>query len=263
MSVVPHFQPKSMKQYVIMMAILVILAVGSLVASIVSRTSSADKTRRSASLQKAKEYHKADKDPQAIEVLKSALAEEDRLGHAEDPSLVHVLDMLGELLLSEKRSAEAEAVWRRALALRLKSVGSEHPEVLDTSDKLASALKAEKKFPEAEGLLVKSLAKREEWRESKDDPVLLGSINRLAELYIAQERWGDAEKHARRAVAIGRASMGLVPPALADSLRDLGTVLAAQAKDAEAEPLLRRALAMREQAPDTAPEVIAAAQRSL
>ena len=246
MSHIPHFQPKTRKQYFVMMGVLVILTIGTAVGSAVWRFSGTNKARQDAVILKATKFHDRDMDDAAIEVLKAAIATEEQKGNGNDPGLVHVFDFLGSLCQLRGRDAEAEAAWRRALALRLRELGSEHPEVLDTSDKLAAALKGQKKYEEAEKLLKQSLAKREEYRGSKDDPGLLGSINRLAELYMSQEKWAEAEEQARRAVAIGRATMGLVPPSLADSLRDLGAILVAQQKPQEAEPLQRRALAMRE-----------------
>jgi tetratricopeptide (TPR) repeat protein len=254
MSVIPHFQPKTKGQYMLMMGILAVLTVGSAVGAVIWRFSGEDKSRRSAVIEKATTFHKRGMDDLAIEVLKASIQLEDQKGHGNDPALVHALDFLGALCQDRKRDAEAETAWRRALALRLRELGPDHPEVLDTSDKLAAALREQKKFDEAEKLLKKTLSKREEYRGSKDDPGLLGSINRLTGLYIAQGRWTDAETQARRAIGIGRATMGLVPPLLADSLSDLGTILTAQGRDEDAEPLLRRALAMREAVPDSKDE---------
>jgi tetratricopeptide (TPR) repeat protein len=263
MSVIPHFQPKTKRQYFVMMGVLILLTIGSAVGTVVWRFSGEDKSRRKATIDKATRFHERQMDDAAIEVLKASIALEDQKGNANDPSLVHYLDFLASLCHDRKRDAEAEVAWRRALALRLRELGPDHPEVLDTQDKLAASLRDQKKFDEAERLLKKALARREEYRGSKDDPGLLGSINRLAELYIAQEKWPDAEAQSRRAIGIGRTTMGLVPPLLADSLRDLGTTLSAQGKDTEAEPLLRRALAMRESVPDPKSADIAAAQKAL
>jgi tetratricopeptide (TPR) repeat protein len=70
--------------------------------------------------------------------------------------------------------------------------------------------------------------------------------SRLARLFHAKARYGDAERESRRALAINETSVGPDHPNVAACLNNLAELLREMNRPAEAEPLLRRALSIGE-----------------
>jgi len=73
-------------------------------------------------------------------------------------------------------------------------------------------------------------------------------LNNLAALYAAQERYGEAERYALRALHIHETLLGLRHPKTATTLSNLANLYRLQGRNAEAVVLLRRAMAIREEA---------------
>jgi tetratricopeptide (TPR) repeat protein len=83
-----------------------------------------------------------------------------------------------------------------------------------------------------------------EARFGPDDASLVPALNVLAEALASQERYAEAERMARRAVAIGPAAEAHYGTAL----YNLGAILESEGQRSEAAALYRRALAARETA---------------
>lgn len=245
---VPWFQPKSGRQFAVMIGVLGTLLVGSIVLTFTKARGPAIPPV----IQKARNLMEDRKYDEAAALLRPVIAEIEKTRGPEDPTLVKHFDLLAQVHEAAGKPAEAEPLWRRSLLIRQRLLGPEHPEVIGSGDKLAMSLLDQKKFPEAEALLKKSLAHREKVFEP-DDPKLMPSLNRLAELCVAQSKFAEGEPYATRAVQIGRGTMGLTPPAFGDSQRWLGAILAGLGKYEDAVPLYSNALASKvKQLPDAA-----------
>ena len=129
--------------------------------------------------------------------------------HAELQANLH--EDLGRLLAESGRSAEAITLRRQAVPLREQSL-----------ERCATKL-------------------------GPDHPDTLKSRTGLINAYESLDRWADAERLRRDALAVRRQTAKPDSPLLADELADLGRNLLAQNKGSEAEPLLRECLAIRGQ----------------
>ena len=249
----PWFQPKTKKQYLTMMAVLV----GSIALVWISAISWVN--RKSASLppkviQKATNLFEERKYDDAVALLLPVIQEIEKTRGPEDTYLVKHFDLLATIYGAMKKDANAEPLWRRSYEIRRKNLGPDHTEAIGSGDKLALSLTAQGKYAEAEPLLRKALAHREAYHGA-DDQNVMPSLNRLAELFLAQKKFAEAESFASRAVKIGRLKMGLMPPAQPDSLRDLGAALAGLEKHADAAPLYDAAIKHKERQLPEAPHI--------
>jgi CHAT domain-containing protein/Tfp pilus assembly protein PilF len=74
------------------------------------------------------------------------------------------------------------------------------------------------------------------------------SLNNLAVLYVAQDRYAEAEPLYKRSLAIDEKALGPDHPNVATALNNLALLYKVQGRYAEAEPLYKRSLAIREKA---------------
>jgi len=146
------------------------------------------------------------------------------------------LATLAHALLDEGKFAEAEAVWRKELALEKARSGEEHPWVANSLVNLAGVLERQGKFTEAEQRYREALAIRRKVLDS-EDPALAGVLAGLTHFLIAQSNFTEAEPLARECLALRDK---LIPDDwLTFNARSLlGASLLGQKKYAEAEPLL-------------------------
>ena len=173
------------------------------------------------------------------------------------PAAARLLNQAGYYLYVRARYAEAEPLYRRALAIWEVAPGRDHPDTAQGLNNLAVLLRIQGHLHgEAESLCCRALAIREK-ALGPDHPDTAQSLINLALLFQAQGRYGEAEPLLRRALAIREKALGPGHPDTAQSLNDLALLLQAQGRLAEPEPLYRRALAIWEKAlgpdhPDTA-----------
>src|SRR5262249_31286812 len=120
---------------------------------------------------------------------------------------------------NEGRTAEAESLYQRSLAIREKAFGPDHPFVATALNNIATLYTTLGRHAEAEPILARSLAIRDKslGPENRDTAV---SLNNMADFYASQGRFGDALPFAQRAVANGRALPGAVLPVLFGAQRD-------------------------------------------
>ncbi len=97
-------------------------------------------------------------------------------------------------------------------------------------------------YAAAERHLVAALRTAEEF--GPEDPRLALSLNNLALVYHAQDRYDEAEPVYQRAITITERALGPDHPNLAASLGNLAELYRTQKKYVEAEPLYREALAI-------------------
>jgi tetratricopeptide (TPR) repeat protein len=145
------------------------------------------------------------------------------------------------------RYAEAEPLFRRALANFEKNLGPEHPSVATSLNNLARLLQNLGRYTEAEPLHRRALAINEK-ALGAEHLVVASTLNHLASLLEAQGKYGEAELLYRRVLAITEKVWGPQHPDVVISLNNLACLLGAQGKYAEAESLYRRALAINEKA---------------
>jgi tetratricopeptide (TPR) repeat protein len=150
---------------------------------------------------------------------------------------------------------EAEAMYRRGVAICEKALGPEHPETATSLNNLAQVCRSQARYAEAEQLDRRALAICEKVL-GPEHPDTATSLNNLAALYYDQGRYTEAEPLYRRALAICEKVLGPNHPNTATSLKNLANLYLSQGRYAETEPLLRTALAVHEKAlgprhPDT------------
>jgi serine/threonine protein kinase/tetratricopeptide (TPR) repeat protein len=165
------------------------------------------------------------------------------LGSGNIETLASIND-LALLLQSQGKLAEAEPLYREALAGYRAQLGDSNPETLTVIDNLALVSYARGKLPDAEALLREALAGRRTTLGDAD-PVTLGSVNNLASVLQDQGKLAEAEPLYREALAGCRAKLGDRHPDTLTGMDNLASLLQAQGKYAEAEPLFREALAGR------------------
>ncbi len=202
----------------------------------------------------------------------------------EDTRLATSLNGLAETYRAQGRTAEAEPLHKRALAIREKALGQGHPDIIQSLNNLAGLYLAQGRTAEAEPLLKRaqdleaqvsaqftlwqshitsgeSAYREGDYTQAEEqfaaaltvavgfgpqDPRLATSLNNLAELYRVQGKYADAEPLYLRALAIVEKALGPEHPDVAASLNNLAALYHTQGRYAEAEPLFERSLAIRE-----------------
>ena len=140
------------------------------------------------------------------------------------PNVAIRLNNLAELLRATNRLAEAEPLYRRALAIDERSYGPDHPNVATDLNNLAVLLQATNRLAEAEPLYRRALA-IDERSYGPDHPNVATALNNLAALLQATNRLGEAEPLYRRALAIDERSYGPDHPDVASDLNNLARLL--------------------------------------
>lgn len=246
----PWFQPKSKTQLVVIVGILLT----AIVLLWIWGLGFVRKMTPAPGIQKARSLHEDKKHDEAIALLTDAVRQIEAARGPEDPYLLNHFDLLAVIYGATKRHAEAEKLWRRSYDICRKNLGAEHPQSIGTGDKLALSMLAQGKYAEAEPLFRKSLAHRENVYGAEDERIMR-SLNHLTELFLAQKKYAEAEVPAVRAVKIGRAKTGLMPPAFADSLRLLASVRSGQEKWEDAVPLYDQAIKLKVRLLPDAPHI--------
>ena len=214
-------------------------------------------------------YHLQGKYSQAEPLLKRALAIYEKRGHA---GLVGVLSMLAQLYLAQGNYSEVETLYLRVLSISEKSPGPDSQQVATDLSDLAHLYKTQGEYVRAEPLLKRSLVILEkkmredvaisdygntmrgitpEVREifiKNRNTLLVHTLSELAELYLVQGRYGEAEPMLKRSLAIYTKDWGSEHLQVTGSLELLARLYHAQGKYAEAETLYKRAIMIEEEA---------------
>jgi CHAT domain-containing protein/Tfp pilus assembly protein PilF len=169
------------------------------------------------------------------------------------------LNNLAALYQRQQRYAEAEPLFKRALALSERSLPPNHPDLGRALNNLATNYEKQERHAESEALTRRALALYEK-AAGPESPAAATLLNNLGQIVKAEGRGNDAEPLIERSLAIREKVLGRDHPDVARSLNNLGDLYQRERRFAEAEPLLKRALAIREQAvgpdhPDTAASV--------
>jgi CHAT domain-containing protein len=148
---------------------------------------------------------------------------------------------------AQGKYADAEGLYKRALAIREKVLGANHPEAAATLDNLAGVCANQGKYADAEELYKRALAINEK-ALGKDHPAVADTLNNLANVYLSQGKYAEAEGLYQRALAIREKALSADHPDVATSLHNLAAAYQSQGKYADAEGLFKRALAIQEKA---------------
>ncbi len=179
--------------------------------------------------------------PQAL--LADELAQEvaERRGGAESADFAYWLLSRGENLRVMGRYSDAEAAFRKSLAIREKLDGPKSLSVASELNYLALAVGAQGREGEAEQLLRRALAIYES--EPNADKHDFGKLlNNLASCLYQKGALDEAERMCRRALSLLEEVLGSEHPHTLIALADVAHVLTRKGDYAAAEPLFRRAL---------------------
>ncbi len=152
----------------------------------------------------------------------------------------------GQKRADARRFAEAEALFRRALAIRRQVLPADHRAVAQALNSLAGSLGGQGRVAEAEKLHRQAFVLRDKVLPA-GHPDRAEVLQNLADSIHAQGRAAEAEKIYRQLLPIRETALGPNHPAVAHGLNGLASILHEQGQYAEAETLLRRALAIRRQ----------------
>ncbi|MES1260612.1 MAG: tetratricopeptide repeat protein [Acidobacteriota bacterium] len=180
----------------------------------------------------------------AEQVFQKALHEAERFGPG-DPRVGATLNSVGLVYKAEKRYTEAEASFRRSLAILEKAYGYQSIDVANINFNIATVLSEQGKAPAALPFLEKSLAgyRRQLGPQSlKTASVLcmIGDAHRL------MRDWAQAEGPLKQCAATREANGGVFNGELGDALLSLAIVYDNQGKYALADPRFRLAEKIRE-----------------
>jgi tetratricopeptide (TPR) repeat protein len=161
--------------------------------------------------------------------------------------VLRILYKTGWHLINRGQLAEAELLYRRALAIAEETIGPSHFDTASILHGLAVLYRNQHRFVEAELLYKQALAVQEKALGS-DHPTTVSSLHNLGDLYYIQARYSEAESLFGQALAIREKVLGNDHPVTAASLNCLAELYRCQSRYVDAEPLYRRALAAREKA---------------
>jgi tetratricopeptide (TPR) repeat protein len=180
------------------------------------------------------------------------------LSPAQQQALAGVLSTAakGQELDAQGKYAQAEPLWRKALAVSAEVLGPKHPLTASSCHNLADNLYAQGRYNDAGPLFRQAHAVRAEVLGPRH-PDTAQSCHKLGYNLEAQGRAQEAEPLHRQALAVREEVLGPRHPDAADSYNYLASNLDDQGRAKEAEPLYRKALAVLEEVlgprhPDTA-----------
>ena len=111
------------------------------------------------------------------------------------------------------RYADAEPLYKRAVATGEKAHGPDHPLVAVSLNNLAALYTKQDRYTDAEPLLKRALAILEK-ALSPDHPYVVTALNNLAELYRKEGRYADALPLVQITIGRGRAKSSIALPVL-------------------------------------------------
>ena len=180
----------------------------------------------------------------AEEYLHHALATYEQAAPS-DSGLALTINALAAVLDLQGRRDEAEALYKRTLAVQEQALGPDHPYVADTLENLAIVYKDQARYQEAENLYKRALAINQKVHSANHPNIASASMN-LANVYLAKGEYAEAEKQLIRALAIEDKVLGKNHPELLATLQNLGIAYTRQKKFSDAERAFKRALAIGE-----------------
>jgi len=176
--------------------------------------------------------------PEALPHLQAAVVLAEK-----DSDRAIAMNELANLFQKQSLWANAEPLYRRALAIYQKKFDLDNPVVSTYMNNLALLLAETNQPSKAETLMRRALA-IDEKIYGPDHPAIAHDISNLSLLLQQTNRLAEAEPLMRRALAINEKTFGLEHPRVAINLSNLAMLLQDTTRSLEAEPLMRRALAI-------------------
>jgi tetratricopeptide (TPR) repeat protein len=164
------------------------------------------------------------------------------------------LNNLARVYMAQGKYADAEGLFKRALAIYEKTQGPDRPNVAHILTGVAAVYTYQGKYADAEGPLKRALTIYEKARGVSQRAVA-NTLSNLAIVYTEQGKYADAEPLYQRSLAIREKALGKDHPDVAESLYNLANAYGRQGKYADAERLYKRALAIYKQANHPDPSV--------
>jgi CHAT domain-containing protein/Tfp pilus assembly protein PilF len=164
---------------------------------------------------------------------------------AESPAVVVLINNLGNVYKSQARYDDADAQYKRALAMAEKIGGPDNLQVALVLNNLTKVYEDQGRFDEVEAAGKRALAIRE-GKLGPNHPEVAASLNNLAHVYARQGRYAEADRMFQRAMEIWEKALGPKHPNLATALINVAAVYAEEERLDDAEALYKRALGIRE-----------------
>jgi hypothetical protein len=168
----------------------------------------------------------------------AAIREGNALGE-NDARLAASLAGLAQIKSLQRDFQQAEALFKRALAIRERALGDKHPDVAATLNSLARLYFHSNDHVAAAPLLMRLLAIKQE-ALGAHHPEVAVILTSLAKVRLAEHQYEDAEQLARRALLIREEIHKPTDPAVAMSLDTLADILAARGQLEEEQRLRKR-----------------------
>jgi CHAT domain-containing protein/Tfp pilus assembly protein PilF len=186
----------------------------------------------------------AGKYSEAIALAQTMVAELEK-SQPNSRDYVGALNNLAQLYGEVGRNAEAEPIYKRAIAVMEKAGGLDSADAAPELTNLAAFYQRQGRYDEAEPLFKRALALWER-AHGAGHPDVGKALNNLATLYEREDRHADAEPLFRRALVIYQKAAGPENPAVATILNNVGQVVKSEGRYAEAGPPIKQSLAIRE-----------------
>ena len=182
----------------------------------------------------------------AASIAARALDTMQRRPEGSPTTLAACLDTLGTVRMGQGRYAEAEALYRQALAIRQASLGPDGAAVGSSLNNIAEVCRLTGRIEEAVPLYERAISIQSAVLGEESEPVAQ-AVNNLAIVRVDQGRFADAEILFRRALDARQRTLGGDHPKTASAISNLGGVLDVMGRPDRARPLYEQALAIREQ----------------
>lgn len=191
----------------------------------------------------------------------AAIREATLLG-ADNVRLASSLSSLGQIKYRQKDLEQAEALFRRALAIRERVLGAEHFSLVQAINNLATLHYSRGELDQAAKYFARALEICDRNLGEKHPDVAV-TLNNLARLHFRRNDFVAAAPLLMRLLAIKQEAVGAHHPEVAVILTSLAKVRLAEGQHEDAEQLARRALLIREEIHQPGDPAIAASLEAL
>ncbi len=185
-------------------------------------------------------YSKQAKYPQAEKVLAESIAIREQTS-VDNLALAAPLECLAQVYVCEAKLTQAEALYKRALKIRVKWDATDNPGIVWALEGLARIYSYRGKHSEAESLIIRGLNIRER-SYGKDHYLVAESLCNLGIAYLDDNRIDEARRLFERSLLMREKAPGIGPNHLVvtGSLKGLAKCCRLQGRRYEAEKIDRR-----------------------
>ena len=191
----------------------------------------------------------------------AAIREATSLG-ADNVRLASSLGSLGQIKYRQKDLEQAEALFRRALAIRERVLGADHFSLVQAVNNLATLHYSRGELDQAAAYFARALEICDKNLGEKHPDVAV-TLNNLARLHFRRNDFVAAAPLLMRLLAIKQEALGAHHPEVAVILTSLAKVRLAEGQHEDAEQLARRALLIREEIHKPGEQAIATSLETL